>query len=344
MSFEKLHLRHCMLYEFRQDKTAVEATNSICSVYGFGALDVRTCQRWFARFRNGSRDLDDEQRSGRPQELVSDELVALLEEDPRQSTVELAKQLLVNQSTVLRRLHDLGKIQKVGKWVPHKLSDRNIIQRLNTCISHLAKFNKKDFLWKIITGDEKWIYYENPHNKKQWLSPGQTTVATPRKDRFGAKVMLCVWWDMKGVLYYELLEPKQTVNAQRYSQQLRRLDEQILEKRTGQGHGKRKVMLLHDNARPHVAIATQTTIINLGWEVMPHSAYSPDLAPSDYHLFRSLEHTLREKSFESREDIENHLNSYFEAKPPSFYRDGIRELPIRWQKVVDNEGNYFNDD
>ena len=62
---------------------------------------------------------------------------------------------------------------------------------------------------------------------------------------------------MKGLLYFELLEPKQTVNAQCYCQQLRYLNEIILEKRTGPGHGKQKVILLHDNARPHFAMETQ---------------------------------------------------------------------------------------
>ena len=124
-------------------------------------------------------------------------------------------------------------------------------------------------------------------------------------------------------MYYELLHPKQTVNAQLYSQQLRNLNEKIAEKRPGPGHGNRKIILLHDNARSHVALATQNTIIELGWEVMAHPAYSPDLTPSDYYLFRSLEHSLREKSFEDFEELKNHLNSFFATKPPSFYRDGI---------------------
>ena len=44
--------------------------------------------------------------------------------------------------------------------------------------------------------------------------------------------MLCVWWDIKGIVYYELLDPRQTVYASLYSEQLMRLDEKIFDKRT----------------------------------------------------------------------------------------------------------------
>jgi hypothetical protein len=45
------------------------------------------------------------------------------------------------------------------------------------------------------------------------------------------------------------------------------------------------VVLLHDNARPHTAARTNALIKLFIWEIFDHSHYSPDLAPSDYHLF-----------------------------------------------------------
>ena len=131
----------------------------------------------------------------------------------------------------------------------------------------------------------------------------------------------------EGILYYELLEPKQTVNATFYSQQLMHLNEKILENRTGPGHGNNKVILLHDNARPHVALITKETIMDC--EVLPHPAYSPDLASSDYHLSRSIEHFLREKSFRNHEDLKKKLDFIFQSKPVNFFRDGIRKLPVK---------------
>ena len=44
------------------------------------------------------------------------------------------------------------------------------------------------------------------------------------------------------------------------------------------------------------------TLEALSWKVLPHAAYSPDLVPSDYHLFASMGHALAEQCFDSYED------------------------------------------
>ena len=57
-----------------------------------------------------------------------------------------------------------------------------------------------------ITGNEKWIYFENP--KKSWVDPGAPSTSTARANRFGRKTMLRIWWDQRSVAYNELLNPK----------------------------------------------------------------------------------------------------------------------------------------
>jgi hypothetical protein len=48
------------------------------------------------------------------------------------------------------------------------------------------------------------------------------------------------------------------------------------------------VVLLHNNVRPHTAARTRALLVNLNWELIDHTPNSPDLAPSDYHLFTYL--------------------------------------------------------
>ena len=74
---------------------------------------------------------------------------------------------------------------------------------------------KKSFLHRIVTGDEKWIHY-NSKCKKLYVKPGQPAKSTAKPNIRGAKVMLYIWWDQKGVLYYELLKPGETINGDRY--------------------------------------------------------------------------------------------------------------------------------
>ncbi|KAG5327632.1 MOS1T transposase, partial [Pseudoatta argentina] len=123
-----------------------------------------------------------------------------------------------------------------------------------------------------------------------------------------------------------------TITGDRYRLQLMRLSRAL----------KEKVILLHDNARPHVAKPVKTYLETLKWEVLPHPLYSPDIAPSDYHLFRSLAHSLCEQKFTSYEDCTKWFDSWISSKDEQFFRRGIHSLPERWSKVVESDGKYFH--
>lgn len=80
-----------------------------------------------------------------------------------------------------------------------------------------------------------------------------------------------------------------------------------------------------------------------GIELLPHPAYSPDLAPSDYHLFRSMAHFLRRRNFDNIEAVQVGLAEFFASKTRNWYRRGIMNLAERWLKTIESNGLYFEE-
>ncbi|XP_061722930.1 histone-lysine N-methyltransferase SETMAR-like [Cydia pomonella] len=342
MEIPEGHFRHILLFYFRKGNTAAQAHRKLCSVYGDDCLRERQCQNWFARFRSGIFDLKDEPRPGRPTVEKVDQILNEIEVDRYISSRDIAVKLNVDHKTVLNHLHKLGYQKKLDTWVPHELTLKNLMDRVSICESLLKRNEIKPFLKQMITGDEKWITYDSKVRKRSWLKPGETSQTVAKPVLTPRKVMLSVWWDWKGIVYHELLEPGQTINSTIYCQQLTRL-KQAMEKIRPELINRKGVVFHHDNARPHISLVTRQKLIEFGWEVLMHPPYSPDLAPSDYHLFRSLQNSLNGVKLVSKEACENHLVQFFAQKPQKFYSDGIMILPEKWQKVIDQNGTYIID-
>jgi len=111
--------------------------------------------------------------------------------------------------------------------VPYELKPRDVEKRFFTCEQLIQKQQRKGFLHRIVTGDEKWIFYDNPKKKKYYTKSDQsllsTSTSTPRSNIHGSKIMLCIWWDQKGLVYYELLKSGDSIMGDRYRLQLIRL-------------------------------------------------------------------------------------------------------------------------
>ena len=186
----------------------------LVEAYGEHALGKSQCFEWFKKFKSGDFDMRNEECGKSPKKFEDSELQTLLDEDDAQTQQQFADQLNVTREAVSIRLKFMGKIQKMRKWVSHELNERQQKNRkIRTCEMLLARYKRKSFLHQIVTSNEKWIYFENPKHKRSWITPGEPSTSTARPNRYERKTMLCIWWDQKVVIYYELLKPGETVNT-----------------------------------------------------------------------------------------------------------------------------------
>lgn len=150
-----------------------------------------------------------------------------------------------------------------------------------------------------------------------------------------------LFWTIKGPVFWELLPAGTIINSTVYCEQLNRVQQFLTEN----GHAEGKVLLLQDNARPHTSNVTRHHIEHtFGWELLPHPPYSPDLAPSDCLVFRSLKTHLRGKQFKNDKEVENAVADFFTSKSgTNFFKRGIRKLPQRWRIVILQKGEYIID-
>lgn len=338
---EKVVLRGSLITFFHLKKTAAESYRLLVEAYGEHTPTQKTCERWFARFQSGNFDLEDKERPGQLKKFEDAELQELLDVNPCQTQKELAIELNVDRATISRRLHAMGKIRKLGKWVPHQLSENQLHARITACKKQLAEHKKHSFLNRIVTGDEKWVYYDNPKRKAAYVDPGQPVPSHPKRDIHCEKVMLCIWWDFKGVVYYELLKPNETVTAARYRSQLIKMEHALKIKRPRYATKQDKVLFHDDNARPHRANIVKEKVEDFGWDRLDQPPYSPDIAPSDYYLFRSMQMDLSEIRFRNVEEVRKWVDDWIAKKDEDFFKRGIHKLPQRWLEVIANDGEYI---
>ena len=190
---KKQHLREVLLHYFILKKSAAETHRLLVNIYGEHAPSKTSRKEWFQWFNSGDFDVRDKEREGAPKKFEDAELQALLEEDSCLSLDRLAKELNVDRSTVGKRLHAMGMMQKEGNWMPYKLKERDMERRLVICEMLRQWQQRKGFLHRIVTGDEKWIYYDNPKRLKAWVMPGEPGPSTPKRNIHASKIMLCIW-------------------------------------------------------------------------------------------------------------------------------------------------------
>ncbi|KAJ4448311.1 hypothetical protein ANN_10326, partial [Periplaneta americana] len=188
----------------------------------------------------------------------------------------------------------------------------------------------EEFLDRIIMGNETWISHFTPETKQQsmhWRHSGSPVRMKFKQTLSVRKVMCTVFWDRKGILLIDFLPRGETINADRYCETLRKLRRAIQNKRRGMLTA--GVVLLHDNARPHTARLTAAVLTEFGWELFDQPPYSPDLAPSDFHVFLHLR-----KFLSSGERFGNDEELKTDCPPGQTCSQAVQKLTEFTQNVV----------
>ena len=112
-----------MLYEFLKEVSVGTAQKNIQDIYLDRAPALWTVKKWFGRFQNGDFNMDDQPCSGWPSAIDDDIVSALVENNPRITTEEIAERMNFDNSSAFRHLKKLGFTSKLDTWVPHSLTE-----------------------------------------------------------------------------------------------------------------------------------------------------------------------------------------------------------------------------
>lgn len=345
---EKIEYRAVIKYLFLKKKTNDEIKAELREVYGDCAPSLSTIKYWTAEFKRGRTSILDEERPGRPNEVTTSEMIEKIHDmvmnDRRVKVREIAVAVGISIERVQKILTTHLDMRKLSaRWVPRLLTIDHKHARVSTSKECLAmlKRNPNDFWRRFITVDETWIHHSTPETKeqsKQWVFHGEPAPKKAKATLSANKVMATVFWDSRGIIHVDYLEKGKTINGEYYANLLDRFNDAVKEKRPHLA--KKKILFHQDNARVHTCVIAMAKFHELGYQLLPHPPYSPDLAPSDYFLFPNMKKWLGGKRFGSNDDVIAETNAYFEGLERTYFLDGIQKIEKRWTKCIELKGDY----
>lgn len=324
--------------------TSPEIIQQLQETYGDDCPCRATVYNWIREFRYGRQCVFDAEREGRPVEILDskrDLCQKIIIQERRIRIQDLSQRLNISRGSVHNILKEIGIRKLCSRFVPRFLTGEMCERRLTCCESNLHLFAEHgiNFLKNIITEDETPVSLYVPESRRdsaEWRLPCESA---PRKLRSGTshrrEAMLTVFWDRQGILKVDFLDKGNTMNGAYYSQLVREVRKL---RRKPRGF---PLWFLHDNAPIHTCRVADATLDDCSFEVLQHPPYSPDLAPSDFALFRVLKKDLKGRHFSSAADLRAAVCDFLENLPQTFFENSFEDLTRRWQKCVDQNGSYI---
>ncbi|KAJ4450782.1 hypothetical protein ANN_02212, partial [Periplaneta americana] len=316
---ERIEQRYCIKFCQKLGDSQSQTIRKILQVFGEDAMGVTQIKEWFNRFKDGRTSAESEQRCGRPQTARSAAVVErvrnLVMADRRLTVRRLPKRLdgcEIRAQVVVPEQKDLRRDVA-----------QDLLDTANT---------DPGFLNTVITGDESWVYGYDPGTKRQssqWKHPESPRPKKARQVRSKIKVMLTVFFDVRGIVHHEYAPEGQMVTKEYYHDVLWRLRDAVRRKRLDMWTAN-NWHLHHDNAPAHSSQLIHTFLAKHGITTVHQPPYSPDLAPCDFWLFPKLKTPLKGSHFESREEIMRNATTELNTIPKEDFQRCFRQWKDRW--------------
>ena len=130
--------------------------------------------------------------------------------------------------------------------------------------------------------------------------------------------MVTVWRYAASLTHYSFLNPRKTITPEKYAQQIGEIQQKLQCFQLALVNRKGPIPL-HDNTWLHIEQPVLQKLNELGYKVLPHPPYSPDLLPTNYRLFNHLDNISWGKCFPNQQDAENALQEFTESQNTDFY-------------------------
>ena len=136
------------------------------------------------------------------------------------------------------------------------------------------------FLIRLWHGKKRGLYTTTSDDQlSKVVGPRRSSKALPKAKLAPKEVMVTVWWSATHLIHCSLLNPGGSNTPDKYAQQINEM------------HGKLKRLQpalvnrmgpVYSNAWRQITQSMLQKLNELGYEVLPHQPYSPDLSPADY--------------------------------------------------------------
>ena len=202
---------------------------------------------------------------------------------------------------------------------------------LRSIIFSFSMQQQQDISWLDSDMWQKWILYYNQRWSALWLDQEEAPKHFPKSNLHPKKIMVTVWWSSSLMICYRFLNPSKTIVSEKYAQQINEMHWklQCLEPALVN----RKGSVLHDNSQLCVTQPMIQKLNKLSYGILSDPPYSPDLSPTDYHFFNSLNNILQGKYFHNQQEAENAFQECIKSWSTDLYAIEINKVISHWKKM-----------